>query len=250
MDKDIYFVSDNHFKPIPNHGEEERRQLFFDFLDQIKPRAGKLFLVGDVFDFWFEYKYVIPKYLFDVLHKLQELARADCEINILGGNHDYWLGSFFSDNLIKPYQEDIEIELDNKLFLITHGDGKLNIDPFYPYLKKIIRNEFVIKVFRLLHPDIAFKIADLVSRSSRSQDPDTSPELEQFYKQKIEQFCKRAFKNNFDFIVTGHYHYPTRYDLEGSTFINLGDWVRHFTYGRFSKGKLYLENFSEQSKVY
>lgn len=246
MKKDIYFVSDCHFKPQPDHNQSRERQMFFDFLEKIESSAARLYLVGDVFDFWFEYKYVIPKYLFDVLFALKKIAINGCEIHILGGNHDYWMGDFFTNNGISVHQEDIELDYQNKKFFITHGDGKLNLDPLYPLLKSFLRNKFIIKLFKIVHPDLAFRIADFVSRSSRNQDPDTNDELMQFYDEKIEKFCREKFKEDYDFIVTGHYHYPKTYDYQGYRFINLGDWVRHFTYGYFSEGKLLLSNYLDE----
>ncbi|MCF7886632.1 MAG: UDP-2,3-diacylglucosamine diphosphatase [Candidatus Marinimicrobia bacterium] len=246
MKQEIYFISDSHFKPIPNHNEGKRRTEFFNLLEFIKSNAGRLYLVGDIFDFWFEYKYVMPKYVFDVIYKMRQLSDSGCEIHLIGGNHDYWLEEFFPQNGITIHKDDIEFEYHNKKFFITHGDGKLNIDPYYPLLKKFIRNEIIIKLFRMIHPDIAFWIADFISRSSRSKAPDSSPELEKLYTAKIKKFSEKKFNQGFDFVITGHYHFPYQFSDGKHTFLNLGDWLEHFTFGKFAQNTLHLEKWEEE----
>lgn len=245
MDKEIYFISDNHFMPFLNEEERERRQLFFELLKQIKNGADRLYIVGDFFDFWFEYKYVIPRHYFDILCELKAVVKSGCQVHFMGGNHDFWLYDFFTENGMQVYYDDVDMEIGDKKFFITHGDGKLNLDPFYPAFRKVIRNPLMIKLFRLLHPDLAYRIARLVSRTSRNKSPDSSDTLENLYMRKIEEFSHKKFQQGYDFVVTGHYHFPMKYEKEGGIFINLGDWLEHFTYGRYHKGQFYLETFQQ-----
>ncbi len=233
-----YFISDVHLGEKAPDEEKERVLHFLSFLKSIESKADKIFFVGDLFDFWFEYKYVIPKRYFSVLHQLKNFAEKNIEMHYLTGNHDFWLGEFFTKEMgITIHENDWSGVIDGKKFYLFHGDGVAKKDVWYRFLKRILRNKTNIKLYRLLHPDLGIPFARLVSGSSRLYTNQINLNDNDDY---IE-FAKTKLKEGFDYVIMGHRHTPMEIEENGRKYINLGDWLVNFSYAVFDGQKLKLE---------
>lgn len=247
--KRIYFISDLHLG-APNYERSlEREKKVIDFLNSIQTDAQALFLVGDTFDFWFEYQQVIPKYFIRFFSKLIELKEKGIEIFVFTGNHDLWLKDYLSKEIgVQIYHDKTEIQFittngNSKSFLVAHGDGLGPGDTKYKLLKKIFTNPICKWLFRWLHPDIGIKIAQLWSRHSF-----TDPNIEVFHGEENEwliQYCKQKLTtNNYNYFIMGHRHLPMKIDLsENSTYINLGDWIVNCNYAVFDGNEIKLVKY-------
>ncbi|MCK4353137.1 UDP-2,3-diacylglucosamine diphosphatase [candidate division WOR-3 bacterium] len=250
----IYFISDHHFG---ERGEKkEKLYKFLEFMDYItrlpgvgpispppavrragsqggqKEKCEALFILGDLFDFYFEYKTQIPKAYFDILYALNSLKKSGVSIYYMVGNHDFWIGDFFAQKLgIKVYKKPISLMLQGKKVFIAHGDEFSSFDP----LRFILRNKLSIFFFYWLHPDIARKIGRLVSRISRK-----SSSREKTKSQKLYKFGIQKFKEGFDAVIFGHIHSPEHLRYGNKDFLLLGDWIHHFSYGKLTNGKFKL----------
>ena len=247
MKKPIYFISDVHFYLDDNETERVKFEKVSKLFDEIIAKQASLFIVGDFFDFWYEYKTVVSRRYFKILCKLRQLATSGCEVHYIGGNHDFWLYDFMKNDvgLILHY-EPVEIEIDDKKFYIAHGDGIDPEDKGYLFLKKILRNAFFIKLFSFIPPAIAFGVAKFVSGTSRKYDKNTS-EIIQKNREKLKRYASEKFKLGFDYVVLGHYHLPEEYYEGEKTYLNCGDWLNNFTYGKYDKNGLKLKNFNEEN---
>lgn len=251
--KKIYFLSDFHLG-APNHAASlARERLIVQFLDEIKHEAGEIFLVGDMFDFWYEYKKVVPKGYVRLLGKLAELTDAGIPIHFFAGNHDMWMRDYLQTELNIPvYFEPQEFERNGKTFLIGHGDGLGPGDHGYKRLKKIFRNPVCQWLFGILPPMIGIGVADFMSRRSRAQAGDTAAIFLGEDNEWLIQYCKDVLRQkHVDFLVFGHRHLPIDYTLPScdgrqGRYINLGDWMRYFTYAVFDGESLSLLSYQGQ----
>ncbi len=247
--KKIYFLSDFHLG-APDHVKSlEREKLLVQFLDEIKNDAGEIFLVGDMFDFWYEYRKVVPKGYVRLLGKLAELSDAGVQLHFFVGNHDMWMKEYFQQELNMPvYYEPKEFERFGKKILIGHGDGLGPGDHGYKRLKKIFRNPVCQWLFGILPPVIGVGLANYLSRRSRAQTGSAEEIFLGEDKEWLIIYCKEVLqKENFDFFVFGHRHLAIDYRLpQGSRYINLGDWIRYFTYAVFDGEKMELKSFAGQ----
>jgi len=245
----IYFLSDFHLG-APNHTASlEREKLLVQFLDEIKHDAAEIFVVGDMFDFWYEYRKVVPKGYVRLLGKLAELSDSGISLHFFVGNHDMWMRDYLQTELNMPvYFEPKEFERAGKKFLIGHGDGLGPGDHGYKRLKKIFRNPVCQWLFGILPPVVGMGVANYMSRSSRAQ---TGASEEVFLgedKEWLITYCKdRLQEKAFDFFIFGHRHLPIDYRLSvhgrESRYINLGDWIRYFTYAVFDGHQLSLHSY-------
>jgi UDP-2,3-diacylglucosamine hydrolase len=245
-DKKIYFLSDFHLGAPDHEKSLVREKILVDFLDKIKPDAAEVFLVGDMFDFWYEYRKVVPKGYVRLLGKLAELSDAGIPMHFFVGNHDMWMKDYFMEELNIPvYFEPKEFERNGKHFLIGHGDGLGPGDHGYKRLKKVFRNPVCQWLFGVLPPYMGMGLANYMSRRSRAQ---TGASEEVFLgedKEWLIIYCKDRLKEKkFDFFVFGHRHLPIDFRLNNaSRYINLGDWIRYYTYAVFDGEKLVLKSF-------
>lgn len=247
MDKNIkvYFASDHHFGAPTREASLPREQKFVQWLEVIKNDADVLFLLGDLFDFWFEYKTVVPKGFVRVLGKLAELKDAGVEIHFFVGNHDLWMNGYFENELgIPVYYTPKEFTLNGKSFLIGHGDGLGPGDNNYKRMKKVFTNPFSKWLFRWLHPDIGMRLGQYLSVENKliSGDEDAK------YLGNDEwllQYCKRKLATkHFDYFVFGHRHLPLEIAIKSnSTYINTGDWITHFSYAVLEDQKLFVKTY-------
>lgn len=244
-EKKIYFLSDFHLG-APDHASSlEREKIIVQFLSEIKDDAAEIFLVGDMFDFWYEYRKVVPKGYVRLLGKLAELTDAGIPLHFFVGNHDMWMRDYLQKELNIPiYFEPREFERNGKRFLIGHGDGLGPGDHGYKRLKKIFRNPACQWLFGILPPVIGVGIANYMSRRSRAH---TGSKEETFLgedKEWLITYCKDVLKEKkIDFFVFGHRHLPIDYRLDNSRYINLGDWIRYYTYAVFDGERLQLKSY-------
>jgi len=247
--KKLYFASDFHLG-APNKLESYKREkLIVRWMDSIKEDAAALFLVGDLFDFWHEYKRVIPKGFIRFQGKLAELADSGLPIYIFTGNHDMWMFGYFTDELgIEILKSPISLNVDKTKILIGHGDGLGPGDKKYKVLKKIFANKICQWFFRQIHPDLGIKIANAWSASSRISS--TTSDTEKFlgdgewlwtYAKEMEK------KEHFDYYVFGHRHLPLDLEVgENSRYINLGEWVNYNTFASFDGKEFVLKKFDQE----
>lgn len=234
-----YFISDVHLGELPPDREQARVDKFLGFLRSLESKAERIFFVGDLFDFWFEYKYVIPKKYFPTLHQLARLKENNIELHYLPGNHDFWLGEFFQKQLgIHTYDNDWSGVLGNKKFYLFHGDGVAKKDVGYRMLRRFLRFPVNIKLFRLIHPDWGIPFARFVSGSSRQYTNQIKLNDHSDY---IE-FAQKKFNEGFDYVLMGHRHNPFVHEEQGKKYINLGDWLVNYTYAVFDGRELKLES--------
>jgi len=243
----IYFASDQHFG-APTYDESfKREKIFIQWLDLIKNDAHTLFLLGDLFDFWFEYKTVVPKGFIRVLGKLAELKDTGTKIYFFVGNHDLWMNDYFETELgIPVYHKPQEFIFDNNLFLIGHGDGLGPGDKGYKRMKKVFTHPVSKWFFRWLHPDIGVRLAQHLSVKNKLISGKEDVVFLGNDNEWLVQYCKQKLtQKHYDFFVFGHRHLPLEIALnETSTYINLGDWIHYFTFGVYENGSFRLEKFN------
>lgn len=246
--KNIFFTSDHHFGAPTRAASKPREEKFVSWLDSIKKDAEVLFVLGDLFDFWFEYKHVIPKGFTRVLGKLAELSDSGIEIHFFVGNHDLWMNGYFEEEFnIKVYHKPQQFKLNDKTFFIGHGDGLGPHDKGYKRLKKVFKNSFFRRVYRWLHPDLGVRFAQYLSVKNKLISGDEDMRYTNDNDEWLVQYAHRKLQNNhYDYFVFGHRHLPLDISLSPkSTYINLGDWITHYTYGVFNGEKLMLKTFEE-----
>ncbi len=246
MRQKTYFASDFHLGIDVRYSSREREQQIVRWLDQIKVDAAALYLVGDVFDFWFEYKTVIPKGYVRLLGKLAELRDADIPIYYFTGNHDMWMFRYLEDEMDIPiYREPIIRKIEGKTFFIGHGDGLGPGDHGYKFIKKIFNNRICQWLFHRLHPNFGIGLANFWSQRSRASNHDESQFLGA-EKEWLVQFCNDELdRTNADYFIFGHRHLPIDYTLKNGTsrYINLGDWMNYNSYGVFDGQTMRIEFF-------
>jgi UDP-2,3-diacylglucosamine hydrolase len=241
--KKIYFLSDFHLG-APNELESRKREdRLVQFLQHAKKDAAAFFIVGDIFDFWFEYKTVVPKGFVRILGCLAQISDAGIPLHIFTGNHDLWMQDYLTKELnAKVYFEPQTFTLGKKQFLIGHGDGLGPGDYGYKRLKKVFTNPVCKWLFRWLHPDAGIKLANYFSAKSRAKTGSTDEVFLGADKEWLIIYCKeQAQKMEVDYFVFGHRHFAIDYAInERSHYINLGDWIKLNTYGVFDGDTMQL----------
>ena len=232
-----FFISDIHFGAGNELEEKEKLSHLKSFFEFIKQPGNELFIVGDLFDFWFEYKHAVPNKFYVLLFEISKLIEADVKVNFLRGNHDCWLLDFLSNQVKINILPDIfTTEIDSKKIFIFHGDGILKKDKGYRLLKKIFRHPLNIFLYRWLHPDLGIPLTKLMSRTSRKY---TSTKFIDYSNEYID-YAAEKFNQGYDYVILGHSHNPLFKKIDNNVLINLGDWISHFSYGQMANGTLSL----------
>lgn len=237
-----FFISDAHLGLESKEKETEKESRLVNFLYYVKKHGTHLFIVGDLFDAWFEYRTVIPKGYHRLLTALEDLTLAGIQIHYLAGNHDYWMGNYFHEYLgMNIYLEPFSVTIDEKKIYLHHGDGLAGRDVGYRILKVILRNPLAIWLYSWLHPDIGIGLAKLSSKKSRHYTSKKDyGEQDEMYK-----FASLKIAEGFDYVVMGHRHNPVQIQIQKGTYVNLGDWISFFTYGEYSHGILELKTWND-----
>ncbi|MDG1915051.1 MAG: UDP-2,3-diacylglucosamine diphosphatase [Crocinitomix sp.] len=250
--KKIFFASDFHLGAPDHESSLVREKKIIRWLDQIKEEAEEIYLLGDVFDFWFEYKHAIPKGFVRLQGKIAELTDSGIPIYWFIGNHDMWIFHYIPKELgVTIIRTEIEKQYGNKSFFIGHGDGLGPGDRGYKFIKKVFRNKFCQWLFARLHPNFGIGLANLSSRKSRASTGKSDAIFHGEEKEMLIQYCKSKLESkHFDYFIFGHRHLPISFELENkSTYINIGDWIKYFTYGVFDGEKFELLSFEGEADI-
>lgn len=242
--KKIYFASDQHFGAPTPELSFPREQKFVTWLDEVKTDAEAIFLLGDLFDFWFEYKTVVPKGFVRVLGKLAEIRDSGIPIYFFVGNHDLWMDDYFEKELqISTYHSVKEFTFNEKTFLIGHGDGLGPGDKGYKRMKKVFKSPLSKWFFGWLHPDFGMKLGHYLSVKNKLISGDEDVKFLGEDQEWLVVYAKEKLKaNHYDYFVFGHRHLPLEINVgTNSKYFNLGDWIGYFTYGVFDGEKFELK---------
>lgn len=232
----VYFFSDAHLGIAEREADREKEKRIVRFLDFVANDADQLFILGDLFDYWFEYRTVVPRGFTRLLGKLAELTDKGVTIRYLAGNHDFWMRGYFEEELgIQVFSDPVEQTLAGKRFYLHHGDGIIKSDRGYRFLKRILRNKTNISLFSLVHPDLATRLANWSSRASRQHTSSRSLEG----KDMIE-FAGAKIRSGADVVIMGHNHSLLLERIDHGIYVNLGDWINHNSYAVFDGYSLSL----------
>ncbi|MBS1782489.1 MAG: UDP-2,3-diacylglucosamine diphosphatase [Bacteroidetes bacterium] len=245
--KKVYFASDFHLGIPDKATSQERERRICHWLDNIKHDAAQLYLVGDLFDTWFEYKNVVPKGFVRFLGKLAELRDAGLSVEAFTGNHDLWMQGYFEEELgIPVHHQPIERVFNGKKFFIAHGDGLGPGDRGYKLLKKVLRSPISQWLYRRIHPDTGVGIAGWFSRLGPKHNVAEKP-FQGAEKEWLVQFCLETLQQtHFDYFVFGHRHIAIEFPLpKESMYVNLGDWIVFDSYAEFDGKNLRLKYYNK-----
>ena len=246
--KSVFFLSDFHLG-APDHAQSlVREKRIVRFLTSIQQEAAHIFIVGDLFDFWYEYKTVVPRGYTRILGKLAELTDMGIPISFFVGNHDMWMKGYFEQEFNIPvYHQPKTFEFNGKKFLVGHGDGLGPGDHGYKFIKKIFRNPVCQWLFGFLHPSLGMGLANYLSRKSRAATGQSDEKFLGAENEWLIVYSKEVLeKEHFDYLVFGHRHLPIVHQFEnGSTYINLGDWIRYNSYAAFNGSTLDLKYYQD-----
>jgi UDP-2,3-diacylglucosamine hydrolase len=242
MSSSIYFLSDAHLGAGSDEAEALKKNRLLRLFDRVRADGAHLYIAGDLFDFWFEYRTVVQKQHLDVIAMLRGLREAGIAITFIPGNHDFWVGRFFERDLgIRIIKGSCELDIGGKGLFLAHGDGLERGDWGYKYLlKPVLRNPISIWLFGLLHPDLAVSFARWFSRVSRNH----LTKRKYLEGNPLLDVARGKFAQGFDWVVLGHCHKPELTASGGKTYLNLGDFFEHFTYGVCRDGGLSLETMA------
>jgi UDP-2,3-diacylglucosamine hydrolase len=244
--KKIYFASDFHLGVPTLESSLAREKKVVQWLDTIKADAAEIFLVGDIFDFWYEYHYTIPKGYTRLLGKIAELTDSGIKVHFFTGNHDLWMKDYFTTELnVLVHHDPINKEINGKKFFIGHGDGLGPGDAKYKLLKKIFTSKVCQWLYTRLHPNLAFYIARASSKRSRIITADSDEEFLGKENEWLYLFSKDYLKDRtMDYFIFGHRHLPLDMDVDGKArYINLGEWINYCTYAVFDGTRVQLMKF-------
>jgi len=244
--KKIYFASDNHLGAPNPQASRAREKQFVAWLEKIQNDAAAIYLLGDLFDFWFEYKTVVPKGFVRVLGKLAEISDAGIPITFFVGNHDLWMRDYFQTELgITVHHQPLVLTVGKTRFFIGHGDGLGPGDKGYKRMKKLFTHPLSKYFFRWLHPDLGMKLGKYLSQKNKLISGKEDVKFLGKDKEWLVAYAqKRLMEEDFDYFVFGHRHLPLQIALNHtSKYINLGDWITHNTYAVFDGATLELKTW-------
>jgi UDP-2,3-diacylglucosamine hydrolase len=233
----LYFISDAHLG-LHINGCDAREEHLIEFLHKTILPGCSLFIVGDLFDFWIEYRRAIRPEYFNVLCELKNLVKNGVEIHYLAGNHDFALGSFLENTIgIHIHTDHYTTQLQGKNIHLFHGDGLIKGDVGYRFLKKILRNPFNQKIYRFLHPDIGVPLGSFCSGSSRKV---TSKFITENILQEYRNQAHKYLDNGDDIVVFGHTHRAEIRHWDNKTYCNTGEWIHEYTFAKLEDGIMSL----------
>ncbi|MFN8547955.1 MAG: UDP-2,3-diacylglucosamine diphosphatase [Candidatus Eisenbacteria bacterium] len=240
----IYFISDVHLGA--KIGPPEREAWLLDLLSELPGRASALFVLGDLFDFWFEYRHALPKGTFRISRAFADVVDSGVPVVYLGGNHDFWLGSYLREEVGALVSlEPITVELHGRRVHLAHGDGLGPGDGGYKILKSVLRNRLAIAGYRALHPDLGIPFGYRVSSISRKHT--TAREV--LLPRIVRDIALPRVIGEVDAMVMGHVHEPVHYQWSGRDFLIIGDWIENFTHVRMVEGQFHLMRRSGEGYV-
>jgi UDP-2,3-diacylglucosamine hydrolase len=225
--KRVLFISDCHLGGGPEGPAKARQERLISFLEQEASRADSLYMLGDIFDFWFEYRQAVPRRHFHVIATLRQLSQAGVSLSFIGGNHDWWAGSFLRDEIgCQVHYKPVETTIQQRRLLLAHGDGMTSGEHVYRAIRTVLRNRFTIGAYRMLHPDLGYGIADVVSKLSRETNDESQFDAGRLCTDLAEQY----FQRGIEAVLIGHFHHPTHLRRGDHEFLILGDWLHNNTF--------------------
>jgi len=237
-ERPVLFFSDAHLG-VPG-GSPHRVDWLLQLLRRARSRVSHVYILGDLFDFWFEYRHALPKGHFQFLRGVAELVESGIPVSYLAGNHDYWVGSFLENELgLTVHDDPIERTIQGRRVFLAHGDGLGKGDLGYRIMKVILRNRVCIALYRALHPDIGIPFAYRVSALSRKHTSAREVLVPKLYR----DIALPHFEEGYDAVIMGHVHEPTHITVKGSPereFVIIGDWLDNFTYAEMENGRFRL----------
>jgi UDP-2,3-diacylglucosamine hydrolase len=239
MRETVYFTSDHHFGAGPD--QPARVDRFVRWLDRLED-AGRVYLLGDVFDFWLDYPTFMPKQHMEVLYALSRVRDRGTELVFVGGNHDVWCEDFFRDTLgIPALESGSVVEHQGQKLRLHHGDGLLSGDHAYEVFRAVVRHPVTVNLAKAVHPELLRAFADWLSRNSRKRYRGSEAEI----RERIDRYAHTHPQHDCEHLIVGHIHLPVQIPYQGWTFTCLGDWVKHFTAARLRDGELSLIQVDE-----
>jgi len=234
VNKTYLFISDIHLGLQSKEIEKNKERILVRFLEFAQDNCSELFIVGDLFDYWFEYKRVYQKGFFRTLTALQDLTEKGIKVHYFIGNHDFMHANFFKDEIgVKMYDDQLDVVLNGKKFFIAHGDGMVKNDLGYNILKKILRNKTLQKLYSWLHPDLGISLASRTSKTSR----DYTAKKDYGDVDGLFEAAKMKIDEGYDYVLFGHLHKRCFEQYKKGYYINLGSWLDSPCYGRFENSK-------------
>jgi UDP-2,3-diacylglucosamine hydrolase len=237
---------------VPNHEKSlERERLFISWLDEVKRDAQEIYIMGDLFEFWYEYKTVIQKGYVRLFGKLAEITDSGIPVHFFRGNHDVWAFNYLAEEInIKIFPDTLTREFNGKIFYLGHGDGLGKGDSGYKFIKKVFRNRMNQWLFRWLHPDIGTAMGLFWSNRSRIANENTGLEkVNQAGLDRLSGYCRQILEKNpdIDYFIFGHIHKPNVVDLNGKArYFSIGDWINYYSYLVFDGETLEHKYFKKQ----
>ncbi len=233
----LYIFSDAHLGADSPEKESRKMAAIERLFGKVRADGDRLVILGDLFDFWFEYKYAIPKEHHRMLLKLTDLVERGIKVDYVTGNHDFWMGSFFTDQMgVALHRDMLDLDYQGKKLHLLHGDGLARADRGYRLLKRILRHPFNIWLYRKLPPDWAIPLAKKVSGSSRAY----TSRRDHTFVGEYEDYAREKLRAGYDVVVVAHLHLPEIKPLGGGIYVNSGDFVDHFTFVRLAEGEISL----------
>jgi UDP-2,3-diacylglucosamine hydrolase len=250
--KKIYFLSDFHLGVPTLAKSKAREKEIINFLRWAEPSAEAFYLVGDIFDFWFEYKTAVPKGYTRLLGELARLVDKGIPITVFTGNHDMWMFGYLEEETgVTLEKEPVDYQLQGKQIQVGHGDGLGPGDHGYKFIKKVFANKFCQWAFRWIHPDLGIRLANYFSRSSRASTGNSEDIWLGVENEWLVSHCKDQLKQkHYDYFIFGHRHLPINYQLNpNSSYMNIGDWIKHNTFAELHQGELKLFSWNNGSPI-
>ncbi len=248
MAKKTYFISDSHLGVPDVASSLDRERSMVQWLDQVRDDARAIYLLGDIFDFWFEYSTVVPKGFVRLLGKLAEISDQGIDVHFFTGNHDMWAFDYFEKELgVTVHRHPIDIRIDGKVFHLGHGDGLGPGDRSYKLLKTIFGCRLCQRLFAFMHPSLGIRLAMFFSKRSRIANQKQEEEFLGKEREWLVQYCREYVKNRpVDYFVFGHRHLPVFTEIIPKVFyVNTGDWIKDFSYAVFDGKELKLLYFKQ-----
>ncbi len=246
MEKKTYFVSDSHLGAGGKVSSLEREKLLVEWLETVRQDAAAIYLLGDIFDFWFEYSKVVPKGYVRILGKIASVCDSGIPVHFFPGNHDMWAFGYFESEIgMQLHKGAVSKSIMGKNFHLGHGDGLGPGDRGYKLLRSIFSCRFCQILFAFLHPGLGVRMAMCISKKSRASNNAREEEFLGKDREWLIQYCrKRLESEDVDYFVFGHRHLPLDLEIRpGVRYINTGDWFKHFSYAVFDGNELRLEYF-------
>lgn len=243
--KKIFFASDFHLGAPAGEQSRDRERKIVRWLEDIRHEAAAIFLMGDLFDFWFEYRHAVPKGGIRLQGKLAELSDSGLPLVIFTGNHDMWMKNYFPEEFgIPVYRSPKSVQIGSKRFLIGHGDGLGPGDKRYKIMKRVFQSSFSHWLYSWLHPDIGIRLAQAWSNKSRASNKGKD-DIFLGEDEWLLAYCRhKQTQEHHDYYVFGHRHLPLHLEVSPeSHYINLGEWINHYTYGIFDGHKMELQTY-------